>query len=89
MQIDVREYLKKTQTTRDKQEEFDVLLELLAPSLKLNVQNNIFVVALKQNAIVNKITYKWYELRKAKKISGWLNVWNVLTKIVKNDKDHI
>ena len=37
LQDDVREYLQKTQQTRDNQEEFDLFLELIAPSLKNRV----------------------------------------------------
>ena len=57
-QAEVREFMQKTMATREKQAEFDKFFTLIAPSLKLKVQNHIFTETLSTNAVINKLIVK-------------------------------
>ena len=50
----IRIYFLKTQNMRDKQDEFDTFLDLIAPSYKLMVQNEIFKLCLQQNCVIRE-----------------------------------
>ena len=54
-QTEVREFMQKTLSTRETQDEFDKFFEIISPSLKVKVQNHIFSVKIMMNPIVNKI----------------------------------
>jgi len=51
-QDEIREFFQKTLTTRGEQEDFDKFLLLIAPSLRLKVQNHIFKERFKKNKVI-------------------------------------
>lgn len=48
----MREFLLITQLTKEKQNEFDQLLCVLCPSLKINVINEMMKVVLNSNPVI-------------------------------------
>lgn len=48
----IRKYLRKTQDSKDRQEEFDMFLEMISPSLKHRVQNHVLKNQLLKNKII-------------------------------------
>lgn len=54
-QILTREYLLKTQTTSETQTEMDKFFDLISPSLKIKVQNELYKEVLQINVVINKI----------------------------------
>lgn len=54
-QIEVREFFQKTISTRQKQEEYNTFLKMIAPSYKLKIQNSIFTDIILQNIPVIRV----------------------------------
>jgi hypothetical protein len=52
---EIREFFNRTQSARDKQEEFDNFLQIISPSLKLKVQEEIFQKSIRNNKIAKFI----------------------------------
>ena len=49
----------KTQITKDKQEEFDQFLEMVSPSLKIKVQDHLYIVFIKKNKVIQQSLSKF------------------------------
>lgn len=54
-QDQVREYLLITTVTKEKQNEFDALLAILCPSLKVQVTNSMMKKALDKNCVIQRL----------------------------------
>lgn len=54
-QWEVREFIAKTQATKELQQEFDQFFEIISPSLKVSIQSNIFKNVLMTNKVLNKL----------------------------------
>jgi hypothetical protein len=52
---EISEYFKKTQSNKNKQEEYDVFLEAICPSLKQRISEHLYTVTIKQNHIVKEL----------------------------------
>jgi hypothetical protein len=55
LQDDIRGYFAKTKQTKNSQKMFDNFLEMIAPSLKLKIQNQIYIIVLKTNPVISSI----------------------------------
>lgn len=53
-QNQIREYFLKTITLKEKQEEYDLFLDSVCPSLKFKAMMHLFQVCLLKNVLVNK-----------------------------------
>lgn len=58
LQEEIRDFFQKTIHTKQKQEEYDIFLDMIAPSLQIKVQNSIFIgVLIKNKPIIKVITF--------------------------------
>jgi hypothetical protein len=57
-QIQVREYYQKTQYTKELQAQFDEFLDLIQPSLKIKVQNTLFMKSMNESRVIAKVLSK-------------------------------
>ena len=55
LQEEIRDFLQKTINTKQKQEEYDIFLDMIAPSLQIKVQNSIFIGVLIRNKPIMKV----------------------------------
>ena len=62
-QDQIREYFLKTHQSKVMQEELDIFLSMLSPSLKLVVQNQIFITKLKMNKVNQRLIEKEDKIR--------------------------
>ena len=51
-QIQIREYFIKTMALKEKQEEYDIFLDSVCPSLKFKAMMSIFQMCLEKNHLV-------------------------------------
>jgi hypothetical protein len=54
----IREYLSKTTSSFELQEELDIFFDMLSPKMKAKVQNSMFFDILMRNPVLNKIYIK-------------------------------
>jgi hypothetical protein len=80
LQDDIREYIHKTVTTRDKQEETDHFFDIIKPSLKVKVNNKLFEQNLMKNELIRNLIGE-PEFDKEKK-----TVWSKIIRKLKEGK---
>ena len=55
IQNDVRDYFQFTQSTLLQQQELNIFLDLISPSLKIKIQRIIFIDILQRNQIISQV----------------------------------
>jgi hypothetical protein len=89
VQKDFNEYFNKTIITRNSQKELDDLLDLLSPSFKTRLQNNMFTEMLKLNPIIATITKQKLTDKREKRNGRLKKISTSISRILINFRNNV